>query len=986
MTSWQETALANALKMLELGAPKNMISRATADVAEAGLSVAPSDVTALLSSAGVNNAFLNQLGVLVHKWDAAGGGEAWTSGSEPSTAERRKLICQLLGIDAEGQALLLDRRPIFHDETIIITAPWHRWYTDQRASARAFYWPHYRDYLLSVKRWSPDNVAALDLAATDILERVADPARAEAYQSKGLVVGYVQSGKTANFTGVIAKAIDAGYRLVIVMTGTIELLRVQTQRRIDMELVGRQNILGDLTESEAAAQGVDYFDDEDWRNGRFLDFGKDRAPTEIHRLTQHKADYQQLQNHFRTLKIERANPTLPLYHEDNLFSAAARLAIVKKNATVLKKLVHDVRTNKNAFAEIPVLIIDDESDEASPNVIDPAKVQAAKAEGREVTERNAINARIADLLNLMPRAQYIGYTATPFANVFADPSDPLGIFPKDFVIGLQRPPGYMGVEDFYDLDSQPEAVLTPATSNERAFVRDLSASDSDIPAQDEELARATDMFVLTGAVKLFREARDSTLSFRHHTMLVHEAVRVAAHKELAERLRNLWSAAQFAGPAGRSRLKALYESDVVAVSRARVEPGVPLAPAFDELEAFIPRSIQRITEHQGNPIIVVNSDKEIEQQNLDFDRQSIWRILVGGAKLSRGFTVEGLTVTYFRRATDIGATLTQMGRWFGFRPGYRDLVRLFIARRASFGKREIDLYEAFNAIALDEAAFRSQLRQYAVWDGDKPRVVPAEIPPLVSQHLPWLRPVSKNKMFNAVVEEQADQPLRPTGYANSVAGLRANLESWRPLLAEVQTRVDLQQPDGASYAANIGTVAADLLIEVAEAMEYIPYYRDRVVKPRLTFYRRLIAAGSLVDFLLVMPQPVGTESVDVDGVGVRSTVSRDRRPGRGGLFGEITDPKHRPAVERFVSGPIPDELQSYHAVTRGAVLIYLVRESTPDYGNGQPVPGVVAVAFASYVPALALGPYSSVIRFSVRSPAEPGVPTIDVRDGQVAQP
>ena len=91
-----------------------------------------------------------------------------------------------------------------------------------------------------------------------------------------------------------------------------------------------------------------------------------------------------------------------------------------------------------SFAEIPVLIIDDEFDEASINVVDPERVRRAEREGKEIPKRTAINEQTAAMLSLMPRAQYVGYTATPFANVFADPDDELGIFPRDFLIGLQK--------------------------------------------------------------------------------------------------------------------------------------------------------------------------------------------------------------------------------------------------------------------------------------------------------------------------------------------------------------------------------------------------------------------------------------------------------------------------------------------------------------------------------------------------------------------
>src|SRR5262249_23608389 len=159
-----------------------------------------------------------------------------------------------------------------------------RWYTDELVHERAYYWPRYRDYLLATKGWPEENVTALDLATSDVVQRLAEPTRSQTYQSKGLVVGYVQSGKTANFTGVVAKAIDAGYRVIVVMTGTIEMLRAQTQRRIDMEMVGRQNLVGDLPPEEAAAT-VDYQDDDDWMRGRFLDLGDGHPTPEILRLT-----------------------------------------------------------------------------------------------------------------------------------------------------------------------------------------------------------------------------------------------------------------------------------------------------------------------------------------------------------------------------------------------------------------------------------------------------------------------------------------------------------------------------------------------------------------------------------------------------------------------------------------------------------------------------------------------------------------------------
>ncbi|WP_170284937.1 Z1 domain-containing protein [Kribbella amoyensis] len=957
------------------------------DAADHGTTVTSSDLAELIRTAGPDDPFFTVLGLQVHKWDAEPADTDWTGRTDPSTLARRNVICERLGLDAAGAEALLQKRPVFVDETILITAPWNRWYKPDVATAHEFYWPRYRDYLLEVRGWPAANVSALDIATTSVVERLSDPTRRAAYQAKGLVVGYVQSGKTANFTGVIAKAIDCGYRLVIVLTGTIEMLRAQTQRRIDMEMVGRQNIVGDLSPEQAQKAQLDYQDDPAWIGGQFLDLGTGPIASEIHRLTTHGQDYR---TQFKNLKIDRFAMGKPLFDRANLFSAAARLVITKKNSAVLQKLVADLQANKGAFAEIPVLIIDDESDQASVNTVDPAKVEAAKASGRQVKERRAINERIAEMLELMPRAQYVGYTATPFANVFVDPSDEQGIYPKDFVIGLQRPPGYMGVDDFHDLGPDP-VPATFDTSNRAAFVRDLAAAEDDVTARDAELRRALEVFVLTGACKLYRSSLSRHLTFRHHTMLVHESVGTAEQRDLAELVKRLWRRAAFESPKGLERLRTLYEADILPVSRARIEDGVPKLPHFDTLRPWITKVIGKITEHDNNPVVVVNSDREIEQQQLDFDRNSTWRVLVGGAKLSRGFTVEGLTVTYFRRAVTMSDSLTQMGRWFGFRYGYRDLVRLYIDRNAKFGRKRVDLYAAFEAIARDEAAFREQLAQYAEWDGDRPRLLPSQIPPLVTQHLPWLKPTSRNKMFNAAIEEQGAQVFSPVGYSNALNELHDNLNLWRPVFANCATDVTFPAGGQSDLRARVGVVDAADLLHVVEQQGWMYLYAERSVKPVLTFLRNLVQRpqSPLKDFLLVMPQP-GDKAVDLTDVGTVRVINRDRRT-RGGedlpKFGEITDPKHRTFVQPLLLAekPTGHPLAEYWSPSRGVVLSYLIREQSPSYRRGsEPTTKVgpdelgLIVGFSVYLPHGATAG-DSVLRFRVIQGSDPSVVSVDAR-------
>lgn len=362
-------------------------------------------------------------------WDLAE--QADWSTAPPRTDARRADTYNRLGFGADLRKALDGAVPVFKEPgPTVISEDFASWYSRDTAAARSFYWNSY-EQLLRRKGWSDAAVSSLDEASHAVVERLSDPTRTEAYGARGLVVGYVQSGKTANFTGVAAKAIDAGYRLVIVLGGTLNLLRGQTQRRLDMELIGQENILRGADPSDPdALVGIDYQDDEDWP-AKFVSHG--HRPFNIERLTTRDDDYQSLRQGIGALEIEKREKHLPLYVPDNLHRAAARVMVVKKNKSVLTNLVKDLRKIGPILREIPTLIIDDESDQASVNTSDPKKWESGR------TQRTAINGLISQLLGLLPRAQYVGYTATPFANVFIDPSDGEDIFPRDFLISLPRP-------------------------------------------------------------------------------------------------------------------------------------------------------------------------------------------------------------------------------------------------------------------------------------------------------------------------------------------------------------------------------------------------------------------------------------------------------------------------------------------------------------------------------------------------------------------
>ena len=258
-------------------------------------------------------------------------------------------------------------------------------------------------------------------------------------------------------------------------------------------------------------------------------------------------------------------------------------------------------------------------------------------------------------------------------------------FPKDFLVALTRPPGYMGASDFHDLDPETDDDDRAVRgSRERAHVRDLVAPKDDPHGRAAEMQHALGMFLLTGAIKLFREQHGAP-NFRHHTMLAHESVRRVEHLDLANEIRQSWHSAAFSSPSGLSYLRTLYQEDIVPTRQALGDGKLP--GTFEHLKPFLGDAVSRITQ-TGDPVIIVNSDQDLQREDVDFDRRPVWRVLVGGAKLSRGFTVEGLTVSYYRRRTSQADTLMQMGRWFGFRKGYRDLVRLYIDRRLQAGRRD----------------------------------------------------------------------------------------------------------------------------------------------------------------------------------------------------------------------------------------------------------------------------------------------------------
>ncbi|WP_259316474.1 Z1 domain-containing protein [Kitasatospora xanthocidica] len=908
-------------------------------------------------------------------WDFAEN-PRWSTDTEPRTEERRTAAYDRLRLGDDLRKALDAAVPVARTAGAVVIAREHTpWYTPERAASRSFYWRAYEAKLRG-KGWTEAAIASLDEASRAVVERLTDPEQASPRQTKGLVVGYVQSGKTANFTGVAAKAIDAGYRLVIVLGGTLNLLRAQTQRRLDMELVGQENILGSADPEDVdTLVGIDYVgDDADWDD--FVKHGGRPSVLgafDIERLTTREKDYKSLERGIRVLEVEKREQTLPLHDPANLHRAAARIMVVKKNKAVLTKLVKDLKQIRSILGELPTLIIDDESDQASVNTTDPKKWEKGS------TERTAINGLISQLLGLLPRAQYVGYTATPFANVFIDPGDAEDIFPSDFLISLPRPEGYVGVQDFHDLESPLDpSERTIANSQLEAHVRGIWDHTGD------RLQEAMDSFLLTGALKLYRADRGVPEGpFRHHTMLVHQSVRTDDHAELALRINTMWHQAGYASSDGHARLADLWAADFSPVSEARAAD-LPNPAGYDELRPYISRAKQLIGKG-GSPVVVVNGDTDryFEQLDLDFDRTPhVWKILVGGTKLSRGFTVEGLTVTYYRRMTRQADTLMQMGRWFGFRPGYRDLVRLYIGREEPMTRTTTaDLYEAFEAICRDEEVFREQLAQYAVLVDGKPQVVPAQIPPLVAQHLSWVKPSARNKMFNAELVEirSPGRPIEPAAYPRDARALERNTERWRPVLhAFTSQSTSFTLPPGGPAGSGRPLPALTARVGHAELLAVLSgleWEHEGYFQPHLRYLAQLDGRLATVeDWLLIAPQHSQSSRIEASVAGSvpMSLARRSRQEGKSS-FSRIAGVEHQLLAKGLIDAAAdPAEADGAVGPRTGVALVYPVVEGKTEadvqdaVSRGEADPSKVVMAFTLIPPRTATDSTRRLLRFQAK--------------------
>jgi hypothetical protein len=534
------------------------------------------------------------------------------------------------------------------------------------------YWPSLRDYLLGMKGWSTSAVRSLDESTDRILAEIADPT-AERFDIRGLVLGYVQSGKTASFTAVMAKAADVGYRLLIVLSGLDNGLRRQTQIRLNKELAGYPDNRPGAVPMPPMGRQWHQFTTEDF-NGDF------RAGNANHSALQ---------------------GTQPV------------LLVVKKNGAVLRRLHAWIdAAPEEVRRTLPLLVIDDEADQASVDT--RGSYQTDGADPDDTYEAPAvINGLIRQLLQKFQRRAYVAYTATPFANILIphntiDPAVGSDLYPKDFIVDLPKPDGYFGAEELFGRQDAETGELIGGIDAVR-HIPDVDLAALEGAGMSPSLDQALLDFILAGAARAGRGDGDKPA-----TMLIHTSQRTGEHDRIwtqvnarfAE-LKDEWRYQR--GQGIRERMRARWEDEFIPVTRATF---ANRELTFDQIEGHIGPFVEAVLVRQIN---------STTGEMLDYEREpGLKAIAVGGNKLARGLTLEGLLISYFVRASAMYDTLMQMGRWFGFRGGYEDLTRIWMTA---------ELAGWFSDLASVEYALREDIRRY-----ESEQVTPMQLGTRILEH------------------------------------------------------------------------------------------------------------------------------------------------------------------------------------------------------------------------------------------------------------
>ena len=537
-------------------------------------------------------------------------------------------------------------------EAVVIEKGYEAWLDNRRASIDPYYWDRYRTTLGHVG-FPPAVVAEIGAGTDRVLDLLRDPTVSASWDRRGLVMGNVQSGKTAHYTGLVCKAADAGFKVIIIIAGIHNNLRNQTQKRIDEGFIGEHRVR-ELNSVRRERIGV----------GRIA---WDRRPVGF---TSSNQDF---------TKATADAMGVP-------FSALSEPAVfvIKKNPTTLRNLIAWLQPTSGETIGEPLLLIDDEADNASINV------------AYSKNDVSTINDLLRQLLKMFSKSAYVGYTATPFANIFIDPTsegDMVAddLFPRSFIVSLDAPTNYLGARRVF-LEEPEDFLRWIEDSEDLLPVR--HKKNHPIVQLPESLVDAIRAFVLTRAIRITRGD-----AHKHSSMLVNASRFVAVQNDLRtlvlRRLEEIKDTSRINHALSASA--ALKDPEIAELKRVFDAQFATVDIVWTEVLAQLWEAAAPIR------VVAVNSQSS-DHLTYDEDANGLHVIAVGGLALSRGLTLEGLSTTYFLRNSQMYDTLLQMGRWFGYRPGYEDLCRIWMTE-------EVAGWYAHVADSVEE--LREELRKMA---------------------------------------------------------------------------------------------------------------------------------------------------------------------------------------------------------------------------------------------------------------------------------
>lgn len=509
-----------------------------------------------------------------------------------------------------------------------------QWFAERKQDIKFEYWDRFKTYLAQDKGIQLNVITEMDKVSDEVVDLLGDPQRdAEEEQRRGLIIGDVQSGKTINYSGIICKAVDAGFRVVILMTGTTSDLRSQTQIRLDEAFLG--------IDTSAAAKG-----------GQRVLIGAGKynpIPSPI--------AFTSVEKDFSVSAVRQMTTSLSKNSNDK-----PMLFVIKKNVSVLKNLLEWMESSgKYGDQKIDnsVLVIDDEADYASINT---------KAAG---ADRSRTNYLIEKILNMFRFASYAGFTATPYANIFIDPETDEemkteGLFPKDYIYSLNAPDNYIGARNIFPKKAKYQYILKDIKDGED-FYPIKHKKDDDLGVLSGSLKKAIRTFLIANVI---RDLRGDSSS--HRSMMVNVTrfintqilLRKAVEDYVAEIKRSIKTYASLPSE------KALRDGQLRLLSETFRDEYIGTGYSWDEIQANLFQSVDGI-----EALATYGGGDDL---NYHERPDGLRAIVVGGMRLSRGLTLEGLTVTYIYRNSMAYDTLMQMGRWFGYRPGYDDICRIWM--------------------------------------------------------------------------------------------------------------------------------------------------------------------------------------------------------------------------------------------------------------------------------------------------------------------